>query len=284
MDSIRRAVVHLTLALCVTWATSAAAQQDHLKCYKIKDSQAKASYTANVNGLAPENGCVIKVPGKLLCVAATKSNVTPTPPGGGANDPANSFICYKLKCPKGTLAPINISDQFGTRSAQPGTAKMLCAPIEPTTTTTTAPTTSTTTTTLTELKGALTPTLGRFNYNLTLGLPGANAACNTNFPGTHACTYQELQTAQAAGDLDGLKDIAAATVTSFWAIDPLAPILQQCNDDQIGGSDLNWEYGTADTPSRGQRVSLNNPAGTLGALQSSVQCNIAGTSWVGCCL
>jgi hypothetical protein len=30
-------------------------------------------------------------------------------------------------------------------------------------------------------------------------------------------------------------------------------------------------------------VDLNNAAGTLGPLQSSVQCNIAGTSWVGCC-
>jgi hypothetical protein len=284
MKSIRCAVSHLALALILSWAASAAAQQDHLKCYKIKDPAAKASYTANVNGLAPENGCTIKVPGKLLCVAATKSAVTPTPPGGGANDATNSFICYKLKCPKGTLSPITVSDQFGTRSAQPGTAKMLCAPIAPTTTTTSAPTTSTTTTTLSELKGALTATPGRFIYNATLGLPGANAACNTNFPGTHACTYQELQTAEGAGDLDGLKDIASVTVTSFWAIDPLAPILQQCNDDQIGGSDLNWEYGTADTPSRGQRVSLNNMAGTLGALQSSVQCNIAGTSWVGCCL
>jgi hypothetical protein len=42
----------------------------------------------------------------------------------------------------------------------------------------------------TVLKGALTSTPGRFNHNAMLGLPGANAACNTNFAGTHACTYQ----------------------------------------------------------------------------------------------
>jgi hypothetical protein len=158
-------------------------------------------------------------------------------------------------------------------------------PVPPTTTTSTTGTTSTSTTLPpVELQGALPPTPGRFNYNLTLGLPGANAACNTNFPGTHACDYTELQAAEAAGDLDGLQDINATAVTRFWVIDPLAPILQQCNDDQVGGSDLNWEYGTADTPSRGRRVDLNNPAGTLGAVQMSVQCNIAGTSWVGCCL
>jgi hypothetical protein len=161
----------------------------------------------------------------------------------------------------------------------------------PTTTTTTTVTTTTgaSTTTTTnppgvELQGALPPTLGRFNYNMTLGLPGANAACNTNFPGTHACEYSELQAAEAAGDLVGLTDTNSNPVTRFWAIDPLAPILQQCNDDQVGGSDLNWEYGTADTPSRGQRVTLNNGTGALGALQTGVQCNIAGSSSVGCCL
>jgi hypothetical protein len=121
-----------------------------------------------------------------------------------------------------------------------------------------------------------------------LGLPGANAACNTNFAGTHACTYQELQTAAAAGDLKGLKDISTPTpmtVTSFWAIDSSAPALQQCNDDV--SSHLNWEYATAHTMSRGEQVALDNAAGTLGALQTSVQCNFGASgpesSWVACC-
>ena len=156
--------------------------------------------------------------------------------------------------------------------------------------TTTSTSSSTTTSTVpctpmgVELKGALTATPGRFNYNLTLGLPGANAACNTSFPGTHACTYAELQTAAAACDLKNLKDTALVTVTSFWAIDNAQPPLQQCQDDALGGSNLNWEYGTAHTPSRGQKVPLNNAAGTLGALQSSLQCNLSGNSWVGCCI
>jgi hypothetical protein len=151
-----------------------------------------------------------------------------------------------------------------------------------------SPQTTTTSTTLpggggVVLKGALNATPGRFNYNLTLGLPGANAACNTNFPGTHACTYAELQSAESAGDLVGLKDIGNNMVTSFWAIDNAQPALQQCQDDAAGGSNLNWEYGTAHTVSRGQRVALTNGTGTLGVLQSSVQCNISGNSWVGCC-
>jgi hypothetical protein len=177
-----------------------------------------------------------------------------------------------------------------------------CTPNPTTTTTSTSSSTSTSSTSSTStstssttsttcppstfqiLKGSLQPTLGRFNYNLTLGLPGADAACNTNFPGTHACTYGELQAAAAACDLIGLQDVNGATVTSFWAIDPAAPALRQCVDDAPGGSNLNWEYGTAHTPSRGQRVTLNNATGALGALQSPVQCNTAGTNWVGCCL
>jgi len=133
----------------------------------------------------------------------------------------------------------------------------------------------------TALKGALTSTTGRFNYNAMLGLPGANAACNTNFAGTHACTYQDLQNAAAAGDLKGLTDIAGMTVTTFWAIDSSAPPLQQCNDDV--NSHLNWEYATFHTASRGEKVDLDNAAGTLGSLQMGLQCNISGNAWVGCC-
>ena len=79
-----------------------------------------------------------------------------------------------------------------------------------------------------------------------------------------------------------MKDTANTAVTGFWAIDSTADPLQQCNDDVT--SHLNWEYATAHTMSRGEQVPLNNGTGALGALQMSIQCNIAGTSWVGCCL
>lgn len=140
-------------------------------------------------------------------------------------------------------------------------------------------------------QGALTSTIGRFNYNLTVGLPGANAACNSNFAGSHACTLTELQAAESAGDLVGAQDIMGNTILSFWAIDPAAnPLTTQCHDDVAfpcpGGicpPGHTWAYGTAHTPSRGQRVPLNNGAGTLGALQTNLQCNFSGNSWVGCC-
>lgn len=129
------------------------------------------------------------------------------------------------------------------------------------------------------LQGALTATSGRFNYNLTLGVPGANAACNSAFAGTHACTFAELQSAETAGDLDGLKDTAAATVTSFWVIDATHLDTDQCNDSM--GSLQDWEYATAHTGVFAEIATLNNPTGDLGAAGGGI---CASMSWVGCCL
>src|SRR5689334_18933822 len=102
---------------------------DHLKCYKAKDSAPKASYTADLGGLVAEPGCTIKVPGNLLCVEATKTNVTPTPPDGPDNSgSAGRFLCYKVKCPKATLPQVQWHDQFGSRLVAPSTPKIVCAP------------------------------------------------------------------------------------------------------------------------------------------------------------
>ena len=203
---------------------------------------------------------------------------------------------YCMKC-TGTGVVKDVGSKFLGKNcvaaacdAEPGT----CEP-PPTTTTTSTSTTSTTCPTPAPplIKGSLTATVGRFNYNLQLGLPGANAACSTNFACSHACTYTELQTAETNGELVGLKDTANNTVTSFWAIDPSAnaanSLATQCADDATFPNPVDyvnhkWEYGTAHTPSRGQKVALNNPAGTLGPLQTMQACAIGGTSnWVGCC-
>jgi hypothetical protein len=251
--------------------------------WKVKNG--KWTYKSKVT----KNSAQIK-DGKLL--VKVKSGVTYTLADDGTQGTVNAQVQfgsgtrYCLKCPGnkkdeatkflGKDCVAAACDAEPTTCDPPGTTT--------TTSTTAAPTTTTTTTIPTpgvELQGALPATVGRFNYNLTLGLPGADAACNTNFPGTHACSYAELQTAAAAGDLDGLKDTGNNTVTIFWAIDSTAPPLQQCNDDVVTG--LDWEYGTAHTASRGSKVPLDNALGTLGALQTNLQCNFS-TAWVGCCL
>ena len=129
-----------------------------------------------------------------------------------------------------------------------------------------------------EVQGALAQTNGLFNFNLTLGIPGANAACNSAFAGTHACSISELQGAPAS-DLAGLKDTSNATVTSFWAIDNTHAAAVQCNDSL--GSLQNWEYATAHTGVFAESMTLNNPTGVLGPVAGAI---CASSSWVGCCL
>jgi hypothetical protein len=205
---------------------------------------------------------------------------------GGPDPTKGCFAKLENASPNDCLPPTGNSSTL--RTAVDDCFDDLLA-VETNTTTTSSTTLASTTSTTTMpsngivLKGALNPTPGRFNYNATLGLPGANAACNTHFSGTHACSYAELQNAEAAGDLVGLKDINNNTVTSFWAIDNAAAPLQQCQDDAFGGSFQNWEYGTAHTASRGSKVGLTNGTGTLGSLTTNLQCNLSGSSWVGCC-
>src|SRR5262249_54698952 len=250
----------------------------YVKCVK------GALKVANVTALIPQKPC------RKLIMNCEKSSICGKPDAAVCCVSKNngkvkaSVVKTASKC-KGSacgalLGLFSTSDACATDGTCAGPAA---------TTTTITGSTSTTTTTIASggsiLKGALNATVGRFNFNATLGLPGANAACSTSFAGTHACTYQELQSAQSAGDLVGLKDIGQHTVTSFWAIDSGQAALEQCNDDAPGtGSGLNWESGPAHTLPRGQKVTLDNAAGTLGSLQSGVQCNIAGTSSVGCCV
>src|SRR5262249_56970010 len=97
----------------------------NLKCYKVKESAAqKVTYTADLGGLAPEPGCQVKTPAKLLCVEATKTNVSPTPPGAPAGPAAGQFICYKVKCAKGAPPVVTLADQFGTHTMPPSAPQL----------------------------------------------------------------------------------------------------------------------------------------------------------------
>jgi hypothetical protein len=129
-------------AVVVLAALPVRAQTDHLKCYKVRDSLPRTEYAADLGGLAPEPGCTIRTPAKLLCVATAKTNVTPTPPGAPAGPAAGQFLCYKLKCDRRSGTPLLVTDQFGSRTLEPKPAKLVCAPVTiGTTTSTTLPST-----------------------------------------------------------------------------------------------------------------------------------------------
>ena len=117
---------------------------DHLTCYKVKDAAARALYSADLTPRDPalpvEAGCTIRVPAKLLCVDARKTNVRPTPPGAPAGSEAQKYLCYRVKCARNARV-VPSTDQFGTRDVVLRTATLACAPFPAagSTTTTTLP-------------------------------------------------------------------------------------------------------------------------------------------------
>jgi hypothetical protein len=129
---------------------------------------------------------------------------------------------------------------------------------------------------LVEFQGALLKTTGRFTYQATIGITGADAECAVQYPGTHACTYAELLIAEAAGDLVGAQDTGASSVTDFWAIDAARPDTDQCTVT------VAWDYATAHTGQFADTVTLDNGTGALGTLTTGSLC--LQQRWVGCCL
>jgi hypothetical protein len=148
MAHVHSAIVAL-LALGLPTVGFAQPMADHLECFKVRSPEAKATYTANLDGLVPEPGCVIKVPAAIMCVPTTKTRVSPTPPGGGPTGVPNGFNCYQVRCPKTALPAVRTEDQFGIRTATVRASKLLCAPFEPPAPPTTTTTSSTTTTSTT---------------------------------------------------------------------------------------------------------------------------------------
>jgi hypothetical protein len=131
-DRVRVVMGTLVTAVALATACVASAQTfDHLECYKIKDFQPKKKYTAN---LTPEQtqflaqtGCEIKVPAKHLCIDVEKTNVVPAPPNVIGGQTTRNYLCYKLKCPKQEF-PIQVEDQFGSRTVNVKKPDRLCAP------------------------------------------------------------------------------------------------------------------------------------------------------------
>jgi hypothetical protein len=137
-------VVRVAVTCFVASVTVARAQvPDHLQCFRVKDPQPKVRYTADVGGLSAGPGCLIRVPAKLACVPATKTNVNPAPPGGGPSATATAVLCYAVKCEPSAVPELGLQDQFGSRVLQLRKASLLCAPAGPIPTTTVTTTVTT---------------------------------------------------------------------------------------------------------------------------------------------
>jgi hypothetical protein len=128
--------------------------------------------------------------------------------------------------------------------------------------------------------GALIATNGIWNYGGMLGIPGANAACNTAFAGSSHCVRAQIMTAAAAGELVGAVDTGANAVTSLWIDDPALPDGNRCAAT-TGSTTGPWEYGTGHLGCDGRSVTVNATTGAIGTVSTAA----CGTMHqVGCCM
>ncbi len=119
---------------------------DHLACYRIQDANAGEKYTVDLtpaqSEFLAETGCVLKGQARSLCIDVRKTNVDPLPPLDIEGQEAQSYLCYRLRCPKKARgrrdgagkpqdeqASLLMEDQFGDRDVVAGGSPFrLCAP------------------------------------------------------------------------------------------------------------------------------------------------------------
>jgi hypothetical protein len=185
---------------------------------------------------------------------------------------------YCMKC---TMPSKDDTKSFGAKSCVAAACAAEPSPCNPSSTPTSSSSTTSTTATPppAHVVGALPKTTGRFNYMSTLGVPGADSACNAGYAGSHACTYAELVAAPAS-DMIGLKATDMTTVTALWTIGSSVNATEQCQ------TTIAWDYATAHTGKFPQVVNLTNATGvigslTTGSLMSGITC--AQQRWVACC-
>ena len=138
---MRFIAVVISLAALVLATSSQAQVSDHLKCYKVKDPL-KLSGTLGLisSQFDAEAGCQVSSTA-LFCVPAVTSNpivrnhatkppqpITPLPLSAGAA--GVDRICYKVKCPKRTVAipDQSVTDEFGNRTLSKLTTTLVCTP------------------------------------------------------------------------------------------------------------------------------------------------------------
>src|SRR5690242_5759805 len=125
----------VTIVVLAALVGSASAQvADHAKCYKIKDPlllHGVVDLDSPDVGLSA--GCRISK-AMLYCVPVTKQVVsaangsTPITPLVVQGPNPGDRICYKINCGTSTLAPRELTDQFGDRTVALKNAQLLCVP------------------------------------------------------------------------------------------------------------------------------------------------------------
>jgi hypothetical protein len=121
----------LAAALLFSTAPAQAAPDDHLDCFKVKDTlKSNAIVDLTTQRYGVESGCKVKVKSAMLCTPATKVLASSTAPALSFDGQSmtNSKLCYKVKCPKVVLPNPLVLDQFGQRTLSKLSPKILCTP------------------------------------------------------------------------------------------------------------------------------------------------------------
>lgn len=119
-------VIVLALAALGSLAASApaAAERDHLQCYRIERAQRLVPrLPIELSNQLRDQECVVEQE-ELFC-ASSEKNGGDDPRGGEAAD----FVCYRLKCDDAS-SRVRAEDQFGTRGLEFRRATLVCAPVE----------------------------------------------------------------------------------------------------------------------------------------------------------
>lgn len=132
-------------------------------------------------------------------------------------------------------------------------------------------------------RGSLPATTGRWTLQAAVGLTGANAECDVQFPGSQVCSSDKLSMAAVKGELLGAKDVAGVDVTEWWIDDPASDPLHRCQD--ATKENVPWSYATAHLGNVGKFVSLSNgqisQVVTGSIADSTGLCNTA--RFIACC-
>ncbi len=132
-------------------------------------------------------------------------------------------------------------------------------------------------------RGSLPASTGRWQYQATLGLTGANADCEAHWPGTAICPYAKLLAAsmKATPETINAMDYNNQPVTTWWIDDTTASNNQRCVSNQ---ENIPWSYATADQGHVGKSVALMNATtGAISALQLDTLPSCSTMRSVPCC-
>lgn len=118
-------------------AFAQASFEDHLKCYKVKDSlKLRATAALDTTRFGADAGCSIGK-AKLFCTPSTKVLAEAT--NQGTKSPIDALpvaapaapaarICYKVKCPATPPDQASLNDQFGTHALSKFKTSFVCTP------------------------------------------------------------------------------------------------------------------------------------------------------------